>query len=411
MNGSKSPSMLSAPGARALLGSSILARLPLAMFSLALLVHARGLTGSYAIAGLVSGACAVGSAVSAPVLGGLVDRSGQTWVLIAGATAAAVALVADGLLPASAPAWLLVALGAAVGLSTPPLDACVRTLLPAISPDPSRLPTLFAFESTALEVTFVAGPPLALGLGSLWSPGGALVVCGVVMLVGTLAFAAQPASRRWRSDFEGRRIRGGSLRAAALRTLVCVELATGIAFGATEVGVTAAAHALGSMAAAGPVLGLWGAGSLLGGVVATRLGGAARDGRGLISLLIALAITHGALILTTGSVPALGIVITLAGATIAPTASSIYAMVDVVAPAGTQTEAYSWMLTASLVGASLGMAGAGTLVQSSGAPAAFALVGIAGGVAVAVAMRGSHGLPGESRRRAAGRFHLRVKSA
>lgn len=389
----KQPSILSAPGAPALLGSSILARFPLAMFSLALLVHAHRLTGSFATAGLVTGAYAVGSAISAPVLGGLVDRSGQTRVLIGGATVTALALLVDGLLPAGTPALILVALGATIGFSTPPLAACVRTLLPAIAPDPSRLPVLFAFESTVLELTFVAGPPVALTLGSLWSPGAALAVCGVVMLAGTLVFAAQPASRRWRPDVSASRRRGGSLRSPAMRTLIAILLGTGTVFGATEVGVTAAAHALGSTTAAGPLLGLWGAGSLLGGMAATRLGGSVRDGRGLIALLAALAVTHGALILTTGSGVATAVVITLAGATIAPTVSSIYAMVDSAAPAGTRTEAYSWLLTASLVGASLGMAAAGALVQGAGPAAAFALVAAAGGLAVLAARLGSHRLP------------------
>ena len=160
-----------APGSMPLLRSSILARLPLAMFSIALLVHAQRLTGSFAIAGLVSGAYAVGSAASAPLLGGLVDRGGQTRVLISGSTITAVVLVVNGLLPAGTPPLLLVALGAATGLCTPPLAACVRTLLPAIVAEPSRLPELFALESTVLELTFVAGPPLALGLGTVWSPG------------------------------------------------------------------------------------------------------------------------------------------------------------------------------------------------------------------------------------------------
>jgi hypothetical protein len=59
----KRPSILSAPGAPALVGSSILARLPLAMFSIALLVHAQRLTGSFAVGGLVSGAYAISGAV------------------------------------------------------------------------------------------------------------------------------------------------------------------------------------------------------------------------------------------------------------------------------------------------------------------------------------------------------------
>jgi MFS family permease len=363
------------------------------MFSLALLIHARDVTGSYAIAGLASGAYAVASAISSPMLGRVVDRCGQTTVLVCGATVTAVALVADGLLSSGAPTLLLVGLGAASGLATPPLDACMRSLLPAIAADPRRLPALFALESTVLEVTFVAGPPLALGLGSVWSSGGALIVCGLVILGGTFVFAAQPASRRWRPEPVSSRRRGGSLRSPAIRTRVAISLGTGTVFGATEVGVTAPAHALGSTTAAGPLLALWGAGSLIGGMVATRLGGAARDARGLIPLLVALAITHGALILTTGSVVATGVLITLAGATIAPTESSIYAMVDAAAPAGTRTEAYSWLVTASLVGASVGMAAAGALVQGGGPQKAFGLVGVAGGLAALAAVLRSDRLP------------------
>jgi predicted MFS family arabinose efflux permease len=173
---------------------------------------------------------------------------------------------------------------------------------------------------------------------------------------------------------------------------VVIELGTGVAFGATEVGVTAATHALASSAAAGPLLGLWGLGSLLGGAVATRLGGSAQSARGVTLLLIALALAHAALILTTGSLLAMGAVITVAGATIAPTAASIYAMVDAAAPAGTHTEAYSWILTAGLVGASAGSAAAGALAQAAGATVAFTVVAAGGGLAVLVALLRSRSL-------------------
>ena len=131
----------------------------------------------------------------------------------------------------------------------------------------------------------------------------------------------------------------------------------------------------------------------LGGAFATRLGGAARDARGLIPLLGALAIGHGALMMTTGSVLAIAAVITLAGATIAPAESSMYAMVDAAAPGGTHTDAYSWLLTASLVGASLGMGAGGALAQHAGAVPVFALAGVAGCAAVLVAVVGSARLP------------------
>jgi predicted MFS family arabinose efflux permease len=384
--------ILSAPGARTLLASSVLARLPMAMFSIALLVHAQHLTGSFAVAGAVSGGYAIAGALTAPVLGRLVDRCGQTTVLISGAALTAVVLVVTGLLPSDAPPLLLIALGGATGLATPPLAACVRTLLPAIVADSSRLPALFAFESTVLELTFVLGPPLALWLGVLWSTGAALTVSGLVMLVATLVFAAQPASHRWRPDSDVSRPRGGSLRSPAMRTLVLVLFGTGAVFGATDIGVTAAAVTLGHTAAAGPLLGLWGVGSLLGGVAATRLGGGAKRGNGLTMLLTLLALGHAALTVTTGSVVAIAAVILLAGATIAPTLASIYGMVDRAAPAGTRTEAFSWLLTASSTGAAAGAAAAGALAQSAGAPAAFAFAGAAGGFAVMIAMLGSRSL-------------------
>ncbi len=377
-----------AAGTRALLSSSVLARLPLAMLSVTLLVHAQQLTGSFAIAGLVSGAYAICGAVAAPALGRLVDRRGQTNPLVLCSVLTAAMLICSGVLPSGAPPALLVVLAAGAGLSTPPLEACVRTLLPSLVSDPAELPALFAIESTALELTFVLGPPLALGLVALWSSGAALVACGVLMLAGTVLFSVQPASRRWRGR-GGTAQAAGSLRSAAIRTLVLIDLGTGVVFGATEVGVTATSKHLAAAAAAGPLLGLWGAGSLAGGVIATRRGGAATTMRGLVMLVSALACLHGALILGTNSLAVMAVVITLAGATIAPTATSIYSLVDRVAPSGGATEAFSWLFASSASGAAAGAAVAGVLAQASGGGAAFVFAGAAGGLAVIAALAGS----------------------
>jgi MFS family permease len=318
MNTRRLPSLLAAPDGPALLASSVLARLPLAMLSIAFLVHVQRLTGSFAVAGLACSAFATCGALASPVLGRLVDRRGQTRVLLAGGSVTAVALTVAGLLGAGTPPALLVAIAGAAGLATPPLSACVRALLPAIVSGPAELPALFALESTLLEVTFVLGPPLALGLGAVWSTGGALIVCGVMMMTGTAAFASHRASRAWRPDAAATRSRAGSLHAAAIRVLVIVDLGTGMVFGATEVGVTASAKHVAGAAAAAPVLGLWGAGSLIGGLIVTRLGGRCGGAKPLITLLAALAVTHGALLTGAESLPVMSAIILLAGATIAP---------------------------------------------------------------------------------------------
>src|SRR5258708_19060121 len=82
---------------------SILARTPLAAIGLLFILRTKDLTGSYAAGGLVTGVASVAGAVSAPGLGRLVDRRGQTAVLAASGALSAVAIAAVALLPDGAP--------------------------------------------------------------------------------------------------------------------------------------------------------------------------------------------------------------------------------------------------------------------------------------------------------------------
>ncbi|HET6534199.1 MAG TPA: hypothetical protein VFH03_26760, partial [Actinoplanes sp.] len=75
----------------------------------------------------------------------------------------------------------------------------------------------------------------------------------------------------------------------------------------------------------------------------------------------------------------------LAGSMIAPILASAYAMVDEAAPAGTVTEAFAWLATATAIGSSIGAAAGGALVDATGPAAAFVLAGVAGVAAAGVA--------------------------
>jgi predicted MFS family arabinose efflux permease len=169
-----------------------------------------------------------------------------------------------------------------------------------------------------------------------------------------------------------------------MRTLVIALVAVGAVFGAVQIGVAAAADGMGSTASAGPLLGIWGVGSLLGGLLAARRGGGARTGLGLAAVLAALTLGHLSLAATAGSAVTMAIVLLIAGAAIAPTYATVYAMVDKSAPSGTATEAFAWLATAISIGTSAGAAGAGSLADGWGPVAAFVLAGSAGAVAVLV---------------------------
>jgi MFS family permease len=389
-------SLLSTPGALRLFGSSILARLPVVMLSIGLIVHAQRLTESFAAAGVVAATLAIAEGGGGPLLGRLVDRCGQTIVLLAGAGVAGAALAVIALLPAGVPVWLLVVLAAVLGLALPPIGACMRALLPDVVCE-DELRSAYAAETTAAELTWIAGPPLVLLLAAVFSTGVALLVAGVILVSATTAFAVQPASRAWRPNPAPPVRRGGSLRAPAIRTLVFVLVAVGVVFGAVEVAVAAAAHASGSPASAGPLLGIWGGGSVVGGLIAARAGGGARTGAGLALILVALSGTHLALAAVADNHAGLAIGLAFAGAAIAPTLATVYTMVEHAAPAGTLTEAFAWLNTASAIGTSLGAAGAGAVASTSGPAAAFVLAGGAGAAAVVIAVLGTRTLRDEPR--------------
>jgi MFS family permease len=351
-------SILKTPQVGRLFVFSITARLPLAMLSVGLVVHIQRLTGSFAAAGLTTAAYAVCEGIGGPVLGRLADRGAQTLVLVASAAVCAALLFVIAIVPAATPRVLLVALAGGIGLTTPPVAACLRSQLPGLLPDGDRLQTGYALETSLAELTWVAGPPLMLGVGALWSTGAALAVFGLVLLFATWGFAMQPASRAWRAEPVGERRRGGSLRSPTMRTLTLTLLCFGVLLGADEVAVTVSAKALeGSTAAAAPLFALWGAGSLFGGLIVTKLGGGARSTLGLVLWLAALTAGHLLLIPAEGSAIALAAVLLIAGATIAPTEASVYGMVEGVAPKGTVTEAFAWLATAIAVGSALGAAG------------------------------------------------------
>src|SRR5690349_19882780 len=150
----------SSPGALRLLAWSLVARLPLAMIGIGLLVHAQRLTGSFAVAGLVSGAYAVAMGAGGPALGRLADRRGQLVVLVPSVAVTVVLLGAAAALPPGVAPGTLVVIAAAVGLATPPLAACVRALLPGVVRDSAGAAAAYAVDAAAVELTWVTGPPL-----------------------------------------------------------------------------------------------------------------------------------------------------------------------------------------------------------------------------------------------------------
>jgi predicted MFS family arabinose efflux permease len=381
--------VLGTPQVPRLLASAIVGRMEVGMAGLAIVLLVRHEAGTYATAGLAVGAYAVALGVASPLLGRLVDRVGQTRVLLGCATASLLAFAALAVVGVTGHLGLVPLLAAVAGATIPPVAACMRALWSVLLGRGPELQAAFAVESIVQELVFIAGPPLVAGLAALASPAVATAGIGVLVLVGVGAFATAPASRAWRGQ---RREPDwlGPLRSPGIRTVIAAIVVLAFAFGMIEVAVPAVAERLGSRTLAGPLLALWGAGSMLGGVLLGGRGGAAGPERRLVRLLALVAAGIALLAVVSGRVPVAACMVA-AGIGIAPAIACLYVLVDRLAPAGSVTEAFTWLTSAFAAGTAVGSALGGAVVQHAGTDAAFLTAAAAalGAAALARARRPS----------------------
>ncbi|HEY3188088.1 MAG TPA: MFS transporter [Solirubrobacteraceae bacterium] len=385
--------VLGAPHVLGLVVSSVLARTPIGMISLALVIYVERLTGSFGAAGAVTAAFAIAAGVASPLQGRLIDRVGQRRILVPCVCAHAGAIVGVVVLgEAGAPTTLLAIVAAAAGAGTPPVGAALRPLWPGLLDDEALLPAAYALDSILVEAVFSLGPLLTAALVTIYSPVAALLAGAAIVLVGTLWFAALPPSREWRGE-PSTSGWAGPLRAPGMLTLLAAAVGAGACFGVFEVALPAFGKDHGSASLGGPLITAWALGSMAGGItygaLSERLGPLARAFLRLAALLPMVS----ALTLAASSVVAMAVLIPLAGVVIAPLQATQNQLVGLVAPVGTITEAYTWVLMGLVVGLAGGNALAGVLVDASGwraavvAGCAFAALGAAVGWARRATLR------------------------
>ncbi|GAA1388142.1 MFS transporter [Pseudonocardia kongjuensis] len=381
---------LGAPGAAAPVCASLIGRFPIAMHSLATLLYVREIEGSYAIAGAVSAALLVGTAVGTVVQGRLLDRLGPSrpLLLIVAAYAVAVAGIVTCIeLRAALPVVLLA--GLVTGSVTPAIEGSSRALWSDLVPAGRTREAAYTYEAISLETFFILGPALAalLAVGTPW-PGTALLVAALAEITGTTWFALTRAVRRRSARIRASRTSGapagdtgllGVIRRPGLRTVALAALGFGLVAGTAEVGVLAATASAGSPAMGGILLSAWSVVSVLAGVLYGLRPRPRSLGLRLPVLLggFGLLVTAMGLVSPIGSLVLLAVVMMAAGALITPQVTAHSLGVEHTAPADSATEAFNWVVTAAVLGVSAGQAVSGVLIDRFG-PVGFAAGGMLG---------------------------------
>jgi len=363
------------PYALRMLLCALVGRLPEAMVPLALLLLARAEHGSYATAGAVAGAFAVGAAAGGPVAGRAIDRLGQPTVLVVVALARSAALLGIVLVaPSSLP--LAAVLAAAAGALTPPLEPALRALWPDLAGgDEHALSAAYELDAGAQELIFVVGPLLVAVAVALGSPATALHVTSAVGLAGTLAFALAPPARRWVAAEHPAVRWSAAVRAPQVGLLLALGVLAGAATGMVNVTATAfAERTLENRDLAGWLLAAWAVGALAGGLAAAARRWTLAPERRLARLLALFAIAF-APALVARSTPAMAGALALAGAFLAPTLACVFVLTGARALPGTVTETFAWLTSSFLVGSAAGAALGGTLSGSGSGVRGFAVAG------------------------------------
>ncbi|MEP7276894.1 MAG: hypothetical protein ABI812_11095, partial [Betaproteobacteria bacterium] len=117
------------PDVPMLLVTALVTRMPVGTLSLSLLLHVRALSDSFATAGAAVGACLFASAVTAPLLGRIVDRRGPGLILVVtGLVCPATLAVVLFARPLGLASGTLIAFAALGGAFLPPISVLMRTM-------------------------------------------------------------------------------------------------------------------------------------------------------------------------------------------------------------------------------------------------------------------------------------------
>jgi MFS family permease len=380
--------ILRSPHVFALVASSLLARLPIGINALAIVLYLREETGSFTVAGAVSGTLALGSGIGAPVQGRLVDRIGPRRVLMPVAVVHALALGAIvAFTEVGAPTTVLLLCGFVAGFAIPPTSSVLRASWTDLL-EPRLHQAAYALDSTMVELIFITGPLTTAIIAGLTNPAGALIVSAIAVITGTAIFTTRPPTRNFERPKDVHRSWLGALSSPGVRTLVFASVPTGVGIGMLEVGIPAFSRAEGVAAAAGALLAIWSFGSGIGGLLYGTL--PRRAGLQKTHLFVGLLMPLTLLPLAFApSVWVMALLVIPAGCCIAPLLATRNELVGGVAPPGMRTEAYTWPITSFVGGIAGGAALAGFLVEGPGWRTAFVVAaGFAAlGAVLAVAWR------------------------
>ncbi|TIO07152.1 MAG: MFS transporter [Mesorhizobium sp.] len=379
-----------AKGAKGFAAAGFVARMPMAMAPIGIVAMLSQTHGEYWLAGAVSATYALANAFVAPQISRLVDRLGQTRIVVPTTVISVLAFVA---LIAAAnqdwPIWTLF-VSALLAAAMPSIPAMVRARWTEIFRDRPEMNTAFAFESAADELVYIAGASLSVGLSVALFPEAGMLASTLFLALGSTAFILQRSTEpRVRPVELGSS--GSAIRLRPVQIITFALIFIGATFATTEVSTVAITKELGQPGAASLVIGVYALGSFVVGIVIGAL-----NLKTPLQIRLAIAIAIIALttlpLLVADTVPLLALAVFVSGVAISPTFITAFGLIERRVPEAMLTEGVTWVMTGIGIGMALGSFAAGWVVDAFGAQSGFLVSVAAGTIALAIVLAGQRSL-------------------
>ncbi|MCA1449896.1 MFS transporter [Ensifer sp. IC3342] len=370
--------IFSVRGTKGFSAAGFFARLPIAMAPIGIVAMLSQTRGEYWIAGAVSATFALTNALASPQISRLVDRLGQSTVIVPTTVVSVLAFIA---LMVGAnqdwPAWALF-MSAFFAAAMPSIPAMLRARWTEIFRDRPELNTAFAFESAADELVYIAGASLSVGLAVALFPEAGMLVSTIFLAIGTTAFVLQRSTEPKVRHLERGVSQGSAIRLRPVQIITLALVFVGSMFATAEVSAVAITKELGQPNAASLVIGVYAIGSFLVGLVIGALNPSMPLQRQLLIAVTILAVTALPL-LAADTVPLLAVAVFVSGIAISPTFITAFGLIERRVPESMLTEGVTWVMTGIGIGMAFGAFVAGWVVDNFGAQNGF-FVSVAAGV-------------------------------
>ena len=360
------------PDVTRLLAMAVLARMPLGTVTLAMLLHVRALTGSFAAAGAAVGVYLGASAATAPLIGRWIDRRGpRTPLAITGIVCPAALLILWLAGPLALPTRILWLVAGVAGAFAPPITVLTRTMWRYRFDDDGARKTAFALDAVLVELSFTAGPALIALLLAIGSPAVAFGAAWLFTALAVPTFVASPALRYWRHDRHAERHLLGPLTEPRLLVVYATTFLLTCSLGLLEIGYPGFAAQARNPPLAGVLIAVSSIGSAIGGLVYGGTHFALSPERQLRRVLgvLVLPLAAHAVIASAGWLALAGFA---AGLCIAPALTMVTMLISFHAPVRYATEAFTWSATCIVSGIGAGNALGGVLLERMNPPTVFA---------------------------------------